>query len=339
MSGIKTLDLRGLEHKKRESMLSPEIEGLAPGGSLRIVVEFNPLPLVFLLGARPGFEVVKEKDGPDEWVLLVKNAAAAEAPDKKARLKDILSSLKSGRDVEAAKQSAREFLKDVDAKTLGIVEQELLNEGFSHDEIRDSLCDLHLDAIRDSLMAKRIDVSAPHPIHTFMEEHKVIVESLHKLSGIVERLKTLDGYDEMGGDLDALKDISRHLVEAENHHQREEEALFPRIARHGISEPGEIMMLDHAEFRKRKRALYDLAQNHEKRGFEDFKREAIDNGEFIARELESHIFKEDNILYQIALQTLEPHEWDEVKRDCDKLGYCCFKPEDATSPCGCGDND
>ena len=48
----------------------------------------------------------------------------------------------------------------------------------------------------------------------------------------------------------------------------------------------------------------------------------------LATELDRHIFKENNILYQIALQVLSQEEWDEIKQLCDRLGYCCFTPED-----------
>jgi DUF438 domain-containing protein len=54
----------------------------------------------------------------------------------------------------------------------------------------------------------------------------------------------------------------------------------------------------------------------------------VELAEYLTRELESHIFKEDNIIYQIALQTLTSQEWQEVKKECDKIGYCCFAPED-----------
>jgi len=40
-----------------------------------------------------------------------------------------------------------------------------------------------------------------------------------------------------------------------------------------------------------------------------------------------NIFKENSILYQIDLQVLTPEQWDAVKAECDKLGYCCFTPE------------
>ena len=60
--------------------------------------------------------------------------------------------------------------------------------------------------------------------------------------------------------------------------------------------------------------------------FKTYKRKIVELGSYLAKELDSHIFKEDNILYQIALQTLTPEEWAEVKAGCDKIGDCCFTP-------------
>jgi hypothetical protein len=74
-------------------------------------------------------------------------------------------------------------------------------------------------------------------------------------------------------------------------------------------------------------ALPDRPESPDLR-FPSFKSKVTELGEYIARELESHIFKEDNILYQIALQVLTPEDWEKVKKECDKIGYCCFTPED-----------
>jgi DUF438 domain-containing protein len=240
----------------------------------------------------------------------------------------MLHELKENDLSEETKEKAKTLLQSVDAKTLGIMEQELIREGIAHEEIRKSLCDIHLEVLRDSLVAKRIEVSAPHPVHSFMEEHKIILENLNQLGSVVERLKKAGRFEDMGRDLELLKDISHHLVEAESHHQREEEALFPRLEAHDIVEPGAIMKMDHEEFRKRKQTLFQLAHNYEDYSFAEFKKLCLELGEYLTRELESHIFKEDNILYQIALQTLNEKEWEQIKKECDKIGYCCFTPED-----------
>ncbi len=326
MNEIKTIDPRGLEHHDREALIFPNIEGLNENERLRIIFEFSPIPLVYMLNARNEFQVSYEKEGPEEWILEVKRIATDE--DRKEQFKEMLREFRQGDLSEKAKANAKKLLQAVDAKTLGEMEQELIREGVSHEEIRRSLCDIHLDVLRDSLVAKRIEVDAPHPVHSFMKEHEIILENLNKLGTVVERVKKARCFEDMGQDLELLKDISHHLVEAESHHQREEDALFPKLEAHDIMEPCAIMKIDHEEFRKRKQALYQISHNPEDYEFNKFKEKCIELGGYLTQELENHIFKEDNILYQIALQTFSEKEWEEVKKECDKIGYCCFTPED-----------
>ncbi len=326
MNETKTIDVRRLEHAQRENLIFPSLEELKDNETLRIILEFNPLPLVYMLKARDEFDILSEKEGPQEWILNVKRTAPRK--DKKEQFKELLTELREDEVSEEAKEKAKKLLQAVDAKTLGIMEQELIREGVSPDEIRKSLCDIHLEVLRDSLVSKRIEVSAPHPVHTFMEEHKIILDSLNELSSLVESLKGINSFESMRQDREKLKDITHHLVEAESHHQREEEILFPELEKHDIVEPPEIMKLDHVEFRKRKQELYQLSHNPQDYDFQDFKEKVIELGEYLTKELESHIFKEDNILYQIALQVLSPEEWEKVKKECDKMGYCCFTPVD-----------
>ncbi|MGQ9629095.1 MAG: DUF438 domain-containing protein [bacterium] len=326
MSAIKTIDVRELEHGEREALIFPSIEGLKGGETLRIIVEFNPLPLVYMLKARGEFEVSYEKEGSEEWILNVKRAALNE--DRKEHFKELLKELKGGEVSEEAKERAKGLFQSVDAQTLGVIEQELIREGVSHDEIRKSLCDIHLEVLKDTLVSKRMEVSAPHPIHTFMEEHKIILANLDELDSLTEGLGERNSFEGMERDLEKLREIANNLMEAESHHQREEEVLFPALKRHDIIEPPEIMRLDHVEFRKRKRELYELSYNPEGSDFKSFKQRVVELGKYLTRELESHIFKEDNILYQIALQVLSQEEWEEVKARCNEIGYNIFAPRD-----------
>jgi len=44
--------------------------------------------------------------------------------------------------------------------------------------------------------------------------------------------------------------------------------------------------------------------------------------------LREHISKENDILYPISLEVI-PEEivWQNMKKECDKIGYCCFTPK------------
>ena len=54
----------------------------------------------------------------------------------KEELKQVLKQLREQSDVVTVKEKAAIFLKNVDAKTLSLAEQELLQEGMSQDESR-----------------------------------------------------------------------------------------------------------------------------------------------------------------------------------------------------------
>ena len=319
----KTIDTKGLPHGEREALIFPSIEKLDGGEKLRLVVEFNPLPLVYMLKARGEFDIAYEKEGPDEWILSIQRITPEE--DKKEQFKQML---KDGDVSQEAKSRAKQLLQSVDATSLGLLEQELIREGVSHEDIRGSLCDIHLDILRESLVAKRVEVAAPHPVHTLMEEHKIILSQLKELGSIVEKLKEKNSLESLGTDLDRLKDISHHLVEAESHYKREEDVLFPMLEKHNITEPPAIMRMDHVELRKRKPEFFKVTHYAPDYTFGEFKGKVTELGKYLSQQLESHIFKEDNILYQIALQVLTPEEWTEVKKECDQIGYCCFTPQD-----------
>lgn len=331
MGTTQDIDVRGLEHSAREGIVFPGIEELGPGEEVRFLFEFDPVPLVHLLRARGGFEPSTVRRDSSTWVLTVKRAQgkpeeAKEDRGGKEEIKRLLAEMRQGSLSPEAREKAEKFLRTVDPATLGYLEQELIREGVSHEEIRKSLCEVHLDMMRESLAANRVEPPESHPVRTFMEEHKIILENLGGLAEVLAGLEGARSLEAMGDDLGKLQAIASNLVEAERHHTREEEALFPRLESHDVHEPPSIMRMDHVEFRERKSDLFAITRNPQSRGFEEFRSTVVSHGAYLVKELEGHIFKEDNILYQIALQVLSPQEWDEVKRDCDKIGYCCFSP-------------
>ena len=168
-------------------------------------------------------------------------------------------------------------------------------------------------------------LKAGHPIHTLMEEHKMILGFIDKLRGIVEGLESAKNYDDV--DMKKLKHIAEHLVEADYHHKREEDVLFPAIEENGINGPTECMRGEHVELKKRKKALLEIVKNYKSISFGDFARKVDENAQYIIEELPNHIQKEDDILYPMALEAIPSKDWAGIKKRCDKIGYCCFTPK------------
>ncbi|MBI5144456.1 MAG: hemerythrin domain-containing protein [Candidatus Omnitrophica bacterium] len=181
---------------------------------------------------------------------------------------------------------------------------------------------------REELKAKSIRLPASHPISICKDEHKVIKRNLRRLKKLLEKLKTVNSFDKVKHQIDTLKELSHFFLETDKHHKREEEAIFPRLEAHGIVEPPQIFKEDHVEFMAKKRALSEAAMAADKKSFKEFLEIVGPIIEFLAKNLEDHIYKEDNILYPMALQTLEKSEWKDVRKKFDAIGYCCFAPAD-----------
>ena len=246
--------------------------------------------------------------------------------DRKEKLKELLRKLHSEDDTEKLKKEAASLLKEIDAKTLSLAEQELIQEGMSVDEIR-KLCQVHLGVLKEQLEEEKPQLEPEHPISVLMEEHRIILDNLQNLAKIVERAQKEESFDTLKQELEDLKKIAHLLVEAEKHHQREEEALFPRLEEIGVTGPPRIMRMEHTELRAQKKALKTLSDEIDRYSYAEFAKRLQELGGYLVTHLTDHIYKEDTILYPTAIQSLEEGVWQRVKEDFDKIGYCCFTPQ------------
>lgn len=242
--------------------------------------------------------------------------------NSKNELKALLKRVKSVGDLEKLNPEIKEVLSKLNPADLALAEQELMAEGISVEEIR-KLCEPHLELLREGLTKKGQVLDPSHPIQILREEHEVILQKIEELRRILE--KPAKNYDEH--ELDKLRDVVHHLIEAESHHKREEEALFPELERKGVTGPPMVMRMEHEELRTHKRALKELLESYKKLSYRDFLSKLREHGSYIVQNLGNHIFKENNILYPTALETIEKGSWARIKKKFDEIGYCCFTPK------------
>lgn len=238
---------------------------------------------------------------------------------------DVLRRLTSEDDHEQTDQDAEDLMRTITPRELSLAEQELLDEGVEPEELG-QLCEVHLRALSDEVDDFRAALPAGHPVDTLMAEHEVILEALQELQKVNRKVKRADTLDDEQAK--RLRHIATHLVEAEGHHEREEKALFPQMERRGVTGPPRMMRLEHDELRPRKHDLLELAEGAEGMSFAEFQKQLDDLTTYLVFNLRDHIFKEDNILYPSAVEVVtDPAVWQEVKAQCDEIGYCCFTPE------------
>jgi PAS domain S-box-containing protein len=237
--------------------------------------------------------------------------------DKKEALKRIIKQLHEGRSPDELKNEFREFLAHVTPLEIAQVEEELVKEGLPREEIR-KLCDLHLRVFEDALGGP-VNLPDWHPVAILLSEHKMLIGYARDLLAIVNALKS-----EKTVELEALHQIIESLKSAENHYVREENVLFPLLEKHGITEPPAVMWMEHDAIRALKKEIYKLAEEKSPDALKQIPAEKL------LEMLQSHFYKENNILFPASLRVIGESEWHDARKQFDELGYCCFTPEKHT---------
>lgn len=239
-------------------------------------------------------------------------------------LKEVLRQLHAGAPLEEVKERFRQVIEGTTPEEIAKIEQELVErEGVSREQLQ-KLCDLHLAIFREQLAKQPAEAPAENPISILREEHKILTELSEKLKASAAKVQSAE--EDVREEVHQIRHIVNDLLDAEKHYLREENALFPVLEKHGITEPPAIMWMEHNQLRERKKQLHMLMEKTGEVTFQDFKRQLAELSKGLADALSSHIYKENSILFPIALKVVTENELRVIREDFDEIGYCCFTP-------------
>ena len=248
--------------------------------------------------------------------------------EKKRMLKEVIKQLHAGVPPEQVKGKFKKLLETTSSEEIAKIEQELVKEGMPREELQ-RLCDVHLAVFSDQVGKQQLNIPPAHPVSILMEEHKILTQRTERLQTLVGMIEDACDVVHVGDVLKEIQQIARMFQEAEKHYVREENVLFPVLEKHGITEPPAIMWMEHNQIREKKKQLSDLAEKWNTLTFFDFKKKLADTTKPLYTMLPSHFFKENNILFPAALQTVKESEWKDIREEFDEIGYCCFTPPQA----------
>jgi DUF438 domain-containing protein len=252
--------------------------------------------------ARP--EVTVDGDGLDR-------------PQRIAMLGHIISELHDGGDLATARAHFAQAVGDVDAGEIADMEEEMIRGGLLVGEVQ-RLCDVHVGAFRDSLdQKKELSLPAGHPVHTYMADNKIIAALATQLSEIARKLGE-DG--SLAAELLPVAAAALAKYDGlDNHYKRKENQLFPVLERHGVTGPSQVMWGVHDQIRGQWKQARKSAESGDIKAL-------VDGMPGLARGLVEMIYKEEKILFPMAMEKLAAEDWVEVKRGEDDLGYGLAKP-------------
>lgn len=257
-------------------------------------------------------------------------AAVASTPEERRMLlKSLLERLQAGEAVEDVKDEFVASFKDVESSEIAAAEQELISGGVAVEEVQ-RLCDVHATLFEGHLACGPASSSSPseqpgHPVWVLREENA----ALSRLIGLqarpaIERARR-------GGmeDAPALRAAIGEMGQLAVHYKRKEELVFPFLERHDVTAPSKVMWGKDDEVRALLKESSALAE--EASGPATL-RAAADRFEEACEAADSMVFKEENILFPLALDTLNAREWLQVSQDSAEYGYAFIEEPPAWRP-------
>lgn len=248
--------------------------------------------------------------------------------ERQAILKQIIKNLHQGKSVEDVKAQFEEAVGNITVAEISQLEQALMEEeGIPVEEVQ-RLCSVHAAIFKGSIeeihRSEKPEDKSGHPIHTFKLENKEIDMLVNfELKQHYDHFEKEDSEENVYtliGDLNLLLDIDKH-------YSRKENLLFPYLEKYGIYGPTKVMWGVDDGIRS---AIKDVKQKLT--NYSGDKKTTLDGIASVIREVNEMIFKEENILFPMALQTLTEDEWVKIAHESDEIGYCLTGPGGVWKP-------
>lgn len=243
------------------------------------------------------------------------------------KLTEVLNRLNTEGVTEEVRKEALDIVANIDPIELSIAEQRLIEQGMNPEDLR-HLCDIHMEVLSDELVKLKKKIEPGHMLDTLIVEHEKIKEFLSEIEAVNFLIQKLESYEADPELFEKMAELAHNLLEAENHHKREEDVLFPELEKRNITGPTRIMRMEHDDLRAKKRSLKETAEKASTMDFKECISKLDDVAKHIVFELRDHIYKENYILYPTAIDALKENSlWEEMKEKSDVIGYCPFTPE------------
>ena len=246
---------------------------------------------------------------------------------RKKVLKQLIKELHDGKTVDEVKPRFEELIKGVSVQEIAEIEQTLIKEGMPVEEIQ-RLCDVHAAVFKGSIeeihRPQKPEEIPGHPIHTFKLENQEIQKLIdRRIKPHLDDFKDSDSAENVRN----LADDFALLWEIDKHYLRKENLLFPFMEKYGITAPPKVMWGVDDEIRESIKEVRALLEN-----YDGNKEQVVSKANEAIHKVEEMIFKEENILFPMVLDTLSEDEWIKIEQNSDEFGYSLTKPAGKWQP-------
>ena len=247
-------------------------------------------------------------------------------------LKEVILHLHQGQAPEAVRGQLKSLVADVDASEIAAMEQQLMAEGLSPEQVR-SMCDLNADVLKEVMAEPRAPkvLQPGHPVDTFRRENRALEEAIAVVRVRTGRVAELPDSGTPTAERLALLEAANPLMDVDKHFARKEHLVFTVLERHGNTGPSKVMWGKDDEVRAQLKGALSALREETLCGAE-LKFLAATMLEPALAALESMVYKEEHILFPMALGLFTEEEWGEIWSQSQDYGWCLVAPAEGYRP-------
>ena len=245
---------------------------------------------------------------------------------RRETLKQIIRDIHQNVNPQELKERFRVLLSDVGATEIAALEQELIQEGLPATEVK-SLCDVHVSVFKDSLDKQpKSQEQGGHPIHTFRKENQAIGRVVQAVRPLLEQIQNMNADANLVDKLKDWQSLHQQLLEIEKHYSRKENILFAYLEKHGVSGPPKVMWAIQDEIRAQLKQV-SQALSHPQVEILDLTELIQKTALPVLQSIEDLIYKEENIMFPMSMETLTEGEWAAVAEQSGEIGFTLIQPD------------
>lgn len=228
--------------------------------------------------------------------------------EKKEIIKNIIKELHAGMSPQQAKEKFEKEVGSITSFEIAQIEQELINEGVSADEIK-QFCNVHALLFESILSENFKNPGYPmHPVNLFKQENEHIKKLLEEIKKAAQEK-----------DIELLRELLDELRKIDIHYSVKEQLLFPYLEKHGFMGPSKVMWGKDNDIRAMMKEAINMLDKAE---FDEYVKEYLNP---LIEEVDGMIFKEENILFPSSLEMLSAQEWVEILKETKETGFAFIK--------------
>jgi hypothetical protein len=160
-----------------------------------------------------------------------------------------------------------------------------------------------------------------HPLYYLMQENRELEKLLQKFKDSIKRIE-FNAETVKEKEIEKLRSLTVQLQEFDKHYLRKENILFPYLEKKWENyRPLKVMWSLHDDIRHNLKKLLNLLSDRD--NFEMEIRQLL--GEILML-MYRMIFKEEQVVFPVAMETLTLKEWKQIQQQSLQLGYVYIEP-------------